>query len=196
MGRRLVTAMTIVVWPIAAWPAGAQSLGVLAQQEAERRATVAQPGKVYTNADLTLDFTVPPPAPAPAPESDPAAAPAPASGSASPVGVTVETGAEPEDRDGVTPRDEQEAQPASDRGEAYWRARASALSSRLSVKNSEIAVLRQRVASFGADASDPERDVAARALTRAVIDLEAFNQEWLRFERQAREQGIPDAWIR
>lgn len=172
-------------------PAAAQSLAELARKEADRRATVREPGKVYTNGDLTADFTAPPPAPTPS-----EAAPAVDEGRAAGAETSGEERLATDVQDGVTPRDQQESQPPSDRGEDYWRSRASSIRARLAAKNGEIEALRQRLASFGAGSVDPEHEVTARALTRAVADLDAFNQEWLRLERQARDEGVPAAWIR
>lgn len=189
MERWVSTAMTLALLVTVA-PVSAQSLAELARKEADRRATVREPGKVYTNGDLTADFTTPP---APAPSD---LAPAVDEGQAPGQEAPGEEPLAPEIQDGVTPRDQQEAQPPSDRGEAYWRTRAASIRARLTAKNREIEALRQRLASFGAGSIDPEREVTSQALTRAVDDLDAFNQEWLRLERQARDEGVPAAWIR
>jgi hypothetical protein len=100
------------------------------------------------------------------------------------------------DGQGVTPLDEQEPQRASDKDERYWRERAAALRARLAAQNRQIESLRQRIASFAPDAAVPERDVAERALAKALEDQRFLQEEWTRFEGTARDRGVPDAWIR
>ncbi|MDH4065581.1 MAG: hypothetical protein OEW19_14370, partial [Acidobacteriota bacterium] len=55
LGRlvRAAIAATLVSTPVP--PSGAQSLGDVARREADRRATVREAGKVYTNGDLRGD---------------------------------------------------------------------------------------------------------------------------------------------
>jgi len=169
--------------------ADAQSLGEIARRDEARRARIRQPARVYTNKDLKRDY--------PAPDTSSGGERAASTGPASLPGTAANgASAAAKTEEGNTPLDEQEPQRGSDRGEDYWRTRADLLRSRMAAKNREIEVLRARVASLSQAADDPERAVAEQALSRAVNDLESFNQEWLRFERLARDQGVPDAWIR
>ena len=179
--------------------AGAQSLGDVARKEAERRAAAGASKKVYTNTDLAPESV--PPATSP-----PAAATAPESPAPAPVRAAREAGAAPKTspadgvatstQDGVTPRDEQEPQRPNDKGEDYWRGRATLIRARLANQQAQIKALQQQVSSFGDGSSRSERDIAVQALKKAQDDLVSLNDEWLRFERQARERNIPDAWIR
>jgi len=174
----------------------AQSLGEVARQEAARRQQVRDGAKVYTNETLTPDFTAsvdPASPPAEAPGTGASSAESAAAGTSDKAGAGAGTGP---DAFGVTPLDQQEPQPQHDKGEDYWRERANRIRSRLTAQNAEIEALRQRVASFPPGSALPERELANAALTRAVADLKAFNDEWARFERQARDRGVPDIWIR
>jgi hypothetical protein len=193
--RGIAVAALLVVSTLLSGPAAsAQSLAEVAKQEAERRGTLANTGKVYTNNDLTPDFTRPP---APAPEPTTGALDA-SSAQERTLASTDATDGEPSpaDQEGVTPPDEQQAQPANDKGEEYWRGRAELIRARLAAQNAQIEALRQRMAAFTDGSADPERAIAAAAFAKAQTDLVALNQEWLRFENQARERKIPDAWIR
>lgn len=194
--RRLSVVMPALGLVAAGWVAEAQSLGEIAAREEARRAGIRQPARVYTNADLDRDHASPPPTPSASSLSPPATdAPQATLRTATADAVTGAAAPGEDEQDGVTPRDQQEPQAPSDRGEQYWRSRADLLRSRLAAKNREIEALRERLASFGGS-TDPEKDITTQALTRAVGDLDAFNDEWLRFERLARERGVPDSWIR
>lgn len=184
----------VLIAVLAALPASAQSLADIARKEAERRGTAPSGGKVYTNESLTPDFTtVPEPAP-PATAPPPDASPAAAEGTST--GGSADAAPSHEEQAGVTPRDQQEPQPSHDKGEDYWRGRADRIRARLNLQNVEIANLQRRVSAFRAGAASPERDIAVRALQKAQADLVDLSQEWARFERQARERNVPDAWIR
>lgn len=190
--------LCVVAALLLAAPAAGQSLADVARKEAERRGAVPAPGKVYTNEDLTPDLTAPPPPPAPAPPS-PASDDRAAMTDASRAAAEREAGspmAAPSEADGVTPLDEQEPQRATDKNEGYWRERSAALRARLAAQNRQIESLRQRIASFAPGAAVPERDVAERALAKALEDQRFLQDEWTRFEGTARDRGIPDAWIR
>lgn len=188
IGGRAVVALVVVTG--ATGVASGQSLAEIARMEAERRATVTVPGKVYTNADLTPDFTKPVPLDPPA---DPSAADtgAPADPPASPTDAT--TG---ESQNGVTPRDQQEPQAADGRDESYWRSQAQLIRTRLANQNAQIEQLRTRERALPPDAEGVERALVQQTLQKAVADLEFLNEEWLRFERSARERNVPDHWIR
>jgi hypothetical protein len=45
-------------------------------------------------------------------------------------------------------------------------------------------------------ASDAEREVLERTFAKATTDMKHLNDEWVRFEQQARDRGVPDHWIR
>lgn len=175
-------------------PAAAQSLADVARKEAERRQATQAPTRTYTNGSLTPDFTTPP---QPAPAAPGEGVQTGAEGKAESALAADAPGAAPgADQEGVTPRDEQEPQPSHDKGEDFWRARANRIRARLNQQNAEIAALQKQVSSFPPGSASPEHSIAVRALSKAQDDLVSLNDEWLRFERQARERNVPDAWIR
>lgn len=178
------------------WPSDAQSLADVARREAERRGTVMESGKVYTNDNITPDFTTPSrPSEAEAAEGEataesltepPAEAALESGGSTAP-----EAGArEGEAEAGGAPV------PASEMDQQYWRDRAGSIRQRLAAQGRQVELLRARAATLAQSTASPERDVVQRALARAEEDEQFLQEEWDRFERAAREQGVPDAWIR
>ena len=196
-GTGLSAAAACVVMVLMAAPAGAQSLAEIAKKEADRRSTVATPGKVYTNDNLIPDFTKPPQPPA---EPPAAAAPqqSPAHTGADPASAPVHAGTDPPaaDQEGVTPRELQEPQPEDDKNEEYWRGQAQLIRGRVADQNAQIAGLRARANSFPPGVVDAEKALVEQTLQKAIADLAYLNEEWLRFERAARERKIPDHWIR
>ncbi|MEZ5283738.1 MAG: hypothetical protein R2712_02785 [Vicinamibacterales bacterium] len=168
----------------AAAPAGAQSLGELARREAARKGQPVATGKrVYTNESLKPEWHDPaPPAPetAAAPEASPVLDGEPA---ATPAGDALAA-------------DQQPSLPDPGMDESFWRERAQAIRGRLNAKNAEIAALRQRIEELNASGRESERQITAAALAVAVGNLKDFTDEWLRFERQARDRGVPAEWIR
>ena len=176
-------------------PAGAQSLGEVAKKEAERRGTAPAAGKVFTNGDLKPDPTTPAASPATA-ASDVPAEPPKAPGATAGAEKQEDAAAADPDQEGVTPRDLQEPQASSDKGEDFWRGRANMHKARLATQNAQIEALKQRLASLPPGVDNQERGIASKALSKAVNDLKAFNDEWVRFQQQARERKVPDAWIR
>lgn len=175
----------------------AQSLAEIARIEAERRAKVSVPGKVYTNGDLIPDFTkpAPPPDQAGASTETPAApdtVAVPAAGSA----IEAEAAKPAAEQPGVTPRAQQEPQPADNKDETYWRDRAQLIRGRLSNQNAQIDQLRAREQAFAPGVDSAEKALVQQTLQKAVADLAFLNDEWLRFERSARERKVPEHWIR
>ena len=179
---------------LAAGVASAQSLGEIARKEAERRGTAPPATKTFTNENLTPDFTTP----AAVPDAATAAA---KEETPRPEGELSEEEAarlqEKEDVEkwGVTPRDQQELPPEDDHKEEFWRSRSTLIKARLATQNANIQQLRERMAATRG-ASDDERDVLERTFARAEADLKHINDEWVRFERQARERKVPEAWWR
>jgi hypothetical protein len=190
------SAVAAALFVAATSEARTQSLAEIARIEAERRAKVTAPGKVYTNADLIPDFTkpVPPPDQAGAPPETPAAPGDVAAPSAAAVESVVPTPAD--SPPGVTPRDRQEPQPADDKDETYWRNQAQLIRGRLASQNAQIDQLRARERSFAAGVESAEKLLVQQTLQKAVDDLAFLNEEWLRFERSARDRKVPEHWIR
>lgn len=175
---------------VLAWggPVFGQSLADVARQEAERRGKTLTPARVYTNGDLTPDFTKPP-SPDPAPEATPAKAPEqPAADQPDAQEAGVGAGR------GVTPREQQEPGPKDDKTEEYWRERAALIRSQMTYMAQQVDQLRERLASSGGDPA--EREIVQRTFAKAESDLRHINDEWVRFEQQARDRKVPDHWIR
>jgi hypothetical protein len=183
-----VLALGALLVVAAATASGAQSLGEVAKKEEARRAGLSASGRVFTNGDLKPDPTTPT-----VPNEPPS--PSPAANTAVENADGKPATALDADREGVTPLDLQEPQASSDKGQDFWTGRALRIRSRLASQNTQIEALKQRLASLG-DTDQQERSIATRTLALAIDDLTAYNDEWLRFERQAREQGIPTGWIR
>jgi hypothetical protein len=173
--------------------AGAQSLGDIARKEAERRGTAPPAAQTYTNETLTPDFTtpaLPPAAPQAVLETETVTAAAE---------LTEEQAAKQQEQDpekwGVTPLDQQAPAPADDHNEEFWRTRATLLKGRIAGQNTQIEQLRERMtATRGSD--DAERDVLERTFRKAEMGLKSLNDEWVRFERQARDRKVPEHWWR
>lgn len=170
--------------------ANAQSLADVARREEARRERVVEPVKVYSNDDLTPDFTVPPP-----PETPAAAPPPPA-----------EAENEPEKADGVQPEGQAvsedavrtDDQPKDTKGEAFWRDRASTLRNRVDAQRAQVAALRTRAAELAGSeipTAARERELTQMTLLKAQSDLAHFEQDLADFELTARQKNIPPAWI-
>ena len=176
----------------------AQSLAEVARKEAERRGTAPPVTKTYTNGNLTPDFTTPPPPPAP--EAGPATAARTDQVPRSEGELSEEEAAKLKEREdvekwGVTPRDQQELPPGDDHNEEFWRSRSDLIKARLAKQNFQIQQLRERMTATRGS-SDDERDVLERTFARAEADLKHINEEWVRFERQARDRKVPEHWWR
>jgi hypothetical protein len=192
----MLVAIATTAWAAIAIDAGAQSLGDIARREAERRGTPPQAGKTYTNENLTPDFTTPAPPSAPTDAAAaPAAEPAKAEGTLSEEEAAKQKELEEAEKWGVTPRDQQEPPPPDDHNEEFWRTRSALIKARLANQNAQIEQLRQRMAATRGT-SDAERDVTERTFAAAETNLKHLNDEWLRFERQARERNVPEHWWR
>jgi hypothetical protein len=173
--------------------ASGQSLAEVAKREAQRRAAAgaAAPARVYTNSDLTPDFTKPP-APPDAPKP---AAPSTEAKPAENTPLQAETAVDHRQ----TPTEETEPTPRDMKGEEYWRTRAAQMRTRLSAQQGRVNALAARMmalASAQSPAEQQEREVTGNALESARADLSSLEAEWAKFEAQAQAQDIPAAWIR
>ena len=205
-----LTIGTLALWLVAAGAddAATQSLGDVARKEAERRGTVAAPGKTYTNDSLTPDFTKPA---APAGEAKPEAN---ASGTDVANGKLAKPNAEVATEDGaqapvdvandpveaakwgVTPRDQQTAAQSDDQNEEYWRTTASLLKARLAEVDGRLLQLRDTLAATPKGAPGSEREIVERAFQKAQASQQHANEDWIKFETRARQRNIPMNWIR
>lgn len=166
--------------------AAAQSLGDVAQREAERRKQTTS-GRVYTNADLApVDASTPSPVPmaaevppGPAPETPPAPA------------------AEPTDNPGIEPVI---VKPREKRDEQYWRTLARDLRGRVAKGNANIAAQEARLAEIDAGPQTPtavrEREVISGTVSRLQRDVRFLSEELRRFVTRAQLAKVSEDWIR
>ena len=184
-GVRRVVVVALV--SVTAASAHAQSLAEVARREAERRGHMKGDGKVYTNSDLTSDFTTP------ASPSPPRAAAPP------PVTKSSAAADEPLQVPVAAPGTEVERQAPSDKGEDYWRQRAATIRAAISGQRAQIDMLESRVQSLaqGKTAADQrEGDLSADLLDRAKADLASLEEEKTRFEALAKSKNVPESWLR
>lgn len=202
MTRLTLGAIVLSFVTAGAVDSAAQSLGDIARKEAERRGSAPQAGKIYTNDNLTPDFTKPAPPPAPAAEvkaEDGAAEKGdPAKAGAEGGGTPVDVAGDPAEAEkwGVTPRDQQTSSQRDDQNEEYWRTTASLHKARLAEVNARIEELRGMLAATPKGAAGGEREIVERAFEKAQATQTYANEDWVRFEARARQRGIPMEWIR
>ena len=188
--KRMISAGITLVVLAGVVPARAQSLGELAQKEAERRkaggtATKAAPNKVYTNDDLK-------------------AAPPPSPGS-------IPTPAAPADKDAAAQKDaakkpdQKGAQ--EDKGEEYWRQRMAQAREELRRNEMFGEALQTRINSLTNDFSardDPyqraqladDRQKAVAEKARVTQEIDTLKKKIADIEEEARQAGVPPGWIR
>ena len=171
--------------------ANAQGLADVARKEEERRKAMgkpaAKPAKVYTNDNLTADFTTPVTVPPASMTTTAAAGSAPADASAktAPDAAGGEnTGANPD----VKPIN------INDRGEKYWRERSAVIRGALESTRQQVDAFQARVNALAGDPS--EQRVIQLQLSNARAALESLQTEWDNFQINAKQQNVPDAWIR
>ena len=176
--------------------AQAQSLADVARQEQERRKTIKEPARVYTEADVQKS------APLTTGAARPAAA-ADASGAAA-------SGA----KDGVAPSAEAksaeasgEKEKAAPKDEAGWRERVQQARDELARSRRLLSAMEQQLISMGIQASsaaiagrpvpDPSRQQeATREVERLRAEVDKFSTALTTIEEQARSSGIPPGWVR
>jgi hypothetical protein len=169
----------------------AQSLADVARKEEERRKTIPQPAKVYTNKDLSAV----PPASTPPPPAV-AATPADAKGAkeADKSATEKEAGAAPKDQ-----------APAKD--QAYWAGRLKALQEQLDRNEIYADALQSRINALTADfvnRDDPaQRSVIERDRQKNIAELnrlkktvEDDKKALADFAEEARRAGVPPGWLR
>jgi len=166
-------------------PLFAQSLGDIAKKEEERRHTVKQPAKVYTNKDLGA---VDPGLPAPPPD---ASKPAPATASAKEA-----------DKDNAPDKDKT---PVKD--QAYWGAKVKALQAQADRDQIYADAMQSRVNALTADFAardDPaqravigsDRQKAVAELGRLKLAIQTNKKALADLQEEARRAGVPPGWLR
>jgi len=173
----------------------AQSLGEVAQREAERRQATAK-GKVYTNADL--DATAPQPQ-ATAPAAPPATTAPDEVTTPKKVVTKLSSGATIES-DPATGTENIVAPPARNkRDEKYWRDRAKSVRGRLAKASTDLAATKAHIADL--DTREPsgevskERDITLKLLARLQIEFDSANQDVAKMNTAAEFAKVPPDWI-
>jgi hypothetical protein len=162
----------------------AQSLADVARKEEERRKTIPQPAKVYTNKDLSA--------------APPASTPPPPAAAATPADAKSAT----EKDAGATAKDQA---PAKDR--AYWAGRLKALQEQLDRNQTYADALQSRINALTADfvnRDDPaQRSVIERDRQKNIAELnrlkktvEDDKKALADFAEEARRAGVPPGWLR
>jgi hypothetical protein len=187
--RVLVVAalLTSVCWTAAP---GAQSLGAIAQREAERRKQTRQ-GKRYTNEALR---------PEPAPSTSDAARTAGDSAPQAADATKPSPGSPPSESSAAAAGGAAAEPPKAALNEAEWRAQARERRARLQRFRSDITALESRLAELeqSADVS-PEARSEQQALAAPLASLRSELAKWAaefgRFEQRARAANVPADWI-
>ena len=191
MATRTITLMRLIALFTAlvlAAPAllSSQGLANVAKKEEERRKTVKQVGKVYTNSDLKTDIT--------------ASAP-PASTNASPAAPSTQVPSV------NLPAGNAPAAEAEVKDEAYWRTRIGAARSALERSRIFGEALQSRLNALSADIvnrDDPaQRSQLELERQRATAEMERVKKEMAdqtkaiaEIEEEARKAGVPPGWLR
>jgi hypothetical protein len=175
----------------------AQSLADVAKKEEERRKTVKDPGKTFTNKDLPDR-----PAPSTSASDDagkatpPAAAAQPANGPGADQDKTTDAGKSDNDKDGDKTKDQK-----------YWGDRMTALQDALGRDQILLDALQTRINSLTTDfvnRDDPaqraviaqNRDKTEDELARLKLTVEADTKAISDLEDEARRAGVPPGWLR
>jgi hypothetical protein len=202
---RVLTLAIVALWMASV---DAQSLGDVARKEAERRKTVAAPGKTYTNDQLRPEPPATPPPPSTAGPSAPAApvAGAPAGSSA---GAAAAGGgkAGPKAPAGAAPATQGAAPAAAANSEAEWRGRVQASKDALSRAQIFAEALQSRINGLSADFTardDPaQRAVVGADRQKSLDELERVKKEIQQhtkaladIQEEGRRAGVPAGWLR
>jgi hypothetical protein len=172
-------------------PLCAQSLADVARKEEERRKTIPQPAKVYTNKDLSAapPSSIPPPPPA-------AAAPADAKSAKEADKTATEKDAGAATKDQTPPKDK-----------AYWAGRLKALQEQLDRDETYAEALQSRINALTTDfvnRDDPaQRSVIDRDRQKSIAELnrlkrtiEDDKKALADLAEEARRAGVPPGWLR
>jgi hypothetical protein len=172
--------------------AQAQSLADVARQEQERRKTIAEPARVYTEADVQKNapLTTAAARPQPAASGDAAtAAPASADGKAADATTAAAKDQEP-------PKDE-----------AGWRGKVDQARDDLARSRRLLSAMEQQLVSLGIQSASAQitgqkgpdesrQQESAREVERLRADVQKYTEALSRLEGDARASGIPPGWVR
>lgn len=185
MSKRIVLLLLILT---AAGTARAQSLADVARKEEERRKTVPETGKVYTNKDLT------------APSGGAAQPPA----EKAPKAADAAKNADKSAKD-AKDKDAKDKEPPKD--QAYWAGRLKALQDQLLRDQNYADAMQTRINSLTADfvnRDDPaQRAVLERDRQKSIAELARLNKSvqdtkkaLADLQEEARRAGVPPGWLR
>jgi len=181
-------ALFLLVGGPVAWPVRAQSLADVAKKEADRRKTVVEPAKVYTNKDLS---PVPPgssspPPPAVTPPSDSA--------------KTAD-----DDKKAHSKSADAEKEPVKD--QAYWYGRLKSLQDKLAREQDYADAMQTRINALTTDfvnRDDPaQRAVIEQNRLKSIDQLASLKKSVQDTQKaiadlleEARRAGVPPGWLR
>jgi hypothetical protein len=191
-----VTLLALWLLNVMVSPSGAQTLGEVAQKEAERRKAIAGEAKVYTNKDLR---------PVPAVE------PRPGGATGTPSAGSPDAAKADGLRAGEAGKDTAaagaDASSADAKGEAYWRGRLKDLETTLARQETYVDALQSRINALTTDfvnRDDPaqravieaDRKKALDELDRLKKDVEANRKAIADLQDEARRARVPPGWLR
>jgi len=179
----------LVTAGLVAWPASAQSLADVAKKEADRRKSVPEPAKVYTNKDLS---PVPAGSPPPAPAADASA-------------KTSDADKDKKADDKAETAEKTAKAPVKD--QAYWSGRLKGLQDKLARDKDYADAMQTRINSLTTDfvnRDDPaQRSVIEQNRNKSIAELGRLNTTVKDTQKaiddlleEARRAGVPPGWLR
>jgi hypothetical protein len=178
----------LVAAGLIAWPASAQSLADVAKKEADRRKSVPEPAKVYTNKDLS-------PVPAGSPPPPPADASA----------KTADADKDKKADDKAETAEKPAKPPVKD--QAYWSGRLKALQDKLARDKDYADAMQTRINALTTDfvnRDDPaQRSVIEQNRLKSIDELARLKKSVQDTQKaiddlleEARRAGVPPGWLR
>jgi hypothetical protein len=194
MRARSITAFAVGIVLLGGATTWAQSLADIAKKEEERRKTVKEPTKVYTNKDLR---PVPPPAPPPATET---------AAESSDKATEAKEPSSDKDKKDEKAKDEGPAA-GSTKNPEYWRKRVADLQAQLERDQTYLDAVQSRINALTTEfvnRDDPaQRAVIERERNRNLAELdrlrkavETDRKAIADFQEEARRAGVPPGWLR
>ena len=182
------TALFLLVGGPVGRAASAQSLADVAKKEADRRKTVVEPAKVYTNKDLS---PVPPGSSSPPPPA------------VTPPADSARTA--DDDKKGDAKADKAEKEPVKD--QAYWGGKLKTLQDKLARDQDYADAMQTRINALTTDfvnRDDPaQRAVIEQNRQKSIDQLAKLNQSVQDTKKaiadlleEARRAGVPPGWLR
>jgi hypothetical protein len=177
-------------------PLCAQSLATVAKKEEDRRKTIKDPAKVYTNKDL-----------GPVPAGSPPAAETGATDAKEPDKDAAAKDAGSKDKDNSAGAKDSDQARDKDKGQSYWREKMKALQTQADRDQTYLDAVQTRVNSLTTDfvnRDDPaQKSTIERERQRNLGELERLKKTLLDdkkaiadLEDEARRAGVPPGWLR